>query len=241
MEKGAILSEDGKYRYKLWRIWDEKKPPVAFIGLNPSIADAKEDDPTIRKLITLSTNWGYGGFYIANLFALRSTDPAELKNVDDPIGPDNDKYIQIVNGSCDKTVLMYGNNGTLLDRHLEVLNILYPVDIYCVGLTNSGNPMHPLYMKGDSSLIKFDQSVQKLNQISMPTQQDEIIDRIVVYKINPNDLELSGEVSFDRNVNGRIFTDCLLTITNDTAILKDKDHNNVIGVFSLHHFYFLGD
>ena len=62
---------------------------------------------------------------------------------------------------------------------------------------------------------------------------------IVIYKINPNEQELNGEVDLRKNVDGRIFSHCLLTIENDTAILKNKDTSNVIGVFSLHHFYFL--
>ena len=44
MEKSAILSTDRKYRYVLTRIWDETKPTVVFIGLNPSIADEETDD-----------------------------------------------------------------------------------------------------------------------------------------------------------------------------------------------------
>jgi hypothetical protein len=71
--------------------------------------------------------------------------------------------------------------------------------------------------------------------------QENIIKSIIVYKINPNEQELNGDVFLDRNVNGRIFNHCSLTIANDTAILKDRDTDIVVGVFSLHHFYFLGD
>ena len=39
MKKDAILSEDRKFRYILSRVWDEAKPTVLFIGLNPSTAD----------------------------------------------------------------------------------------------------------------------------------------------------------------------------------------------------------
>ena len=51
MKKDALLSEDRKYRYLLSRAWDEAKPTVLFIGLNPSTADEETDDPTIRKCI----------------------------------------------------------------------------------------------------------------------------------------------------------------------------------------------
>lgn len=41
MLKEALLSEDRKYHYILSRTWDEAKPAVLFIGLNPSTADKK--------------------------------------------------------------------------------------------------------------------------------------------------------------------------------------------------------
>ena len=71
--------------------------------------------------------------------------------------------------------------------------------------------------------------------------QESFIQSIVIYKINPNEQELNGEVDLRKNVDGRIFSHCLLTIVNDTAILKDSDSKNVISVFSLHHFYFLSN
>lgn len=73
MKKTANVN--GDYRYRLGRYWDNKKRNVLFIGLNPSTADAYEDDATIRRLIGFSKDWGFGGLTIVNLFAYRSTDP----------------------------------------------------------------------------------------------------------------------------------------------------------------------
>ena len=61
MKKDAVLSEDRKYRYLLSRNWDDTKPTVLFIGLNPSTADEKEDDPTINKCISYAKSWGNPG------------------------------------------------------------------------------------------------------------------------------------------------------------------------------------
>lgn len=92
MEKYACI--DGDYRYILGRKWDEKKPQVTFVMLNPSTADAQQDDPTLGKCIKFATSWDYGSLEVVNLFAYRATKPCELRKVSDPIGP---KIIIILN------------------------------------------------------------------------------------------------------------------------------------------------
>ena len=72
MIKDAILSEDRKYRYILSRTWDDTKPTVLFIGLNPSTADEETDDSTIRKCINYAKCWGYGKILMANLLLLEA-------------------------------------------------------------------------------------------------------------------------------------------------------------------------
>ena len=72
-EKSAIISECEQYRYELRRIWQPKKGLVCWVMLNPSIADANIDDPTIRRCIGYTAKWGYGGRVVVNLFALRAT------------------------------------------------------------------------------------------------------------------------------------------------------------------------
>lgn len=62
--------------------------------------------------------------------------------------------------------------------------------------------------------------------------------KFIVYKLKPNEQEQNGEVAFDRNIDGRIFTDCLLEIKDHTAILKDEN-GEIKGVFSMHHFYLI--
>lgn len=102
MIKDAILSEDRKYRYILSRTWDETKPTVLFIGLNPSTADENEDDPTIRRCIIFAKSWGYGGLIMANLFAFRTTNPQGLYSEKNPVGSENDYYIPICKIKLDR-------------------------------------------------------------------------------------------------------------------------------------------
>jgi hypothetical protein len=59
MQTDAILSSCGNYRYSLARKRDLQKDDLIWVLLNPSTADSTQDDPTIRKIIQFSKNFGY--------------------------------------------------------------------------------------------------------------------------------------------------------------------------------------
>ena len=153
VNKNAIFSDCRKYRYALSRTWNGKKKTILFIGLNPSTADEKIDDPTIRRCINYAQNWGYGSLLMVNLFAYRATMPSELKNVKNPIGNDNDLHIIELSKKADIAVAAWGNEGTLLNRDKEVKKIL--PNLMCLKINKSGQPSHPLYQKKDLKLIKY--------------------------------------------------------------------------------------
>ena len=142
MNTTALLSEDEQYRYQLLRVWDETLPRVLFVMLNPSTADATKDDPTIRRVISFAKSWGYGGVYVGNLFAFRSTDPKGLKYVTDPIGENNIQHIQTMVGLVDKIIYAWGNN----QKEPKWLSELVPTP-YCIDISKKGVPKHPLYLK----------------------------------------------------------------------------------------------
>ncbi|HEY9081353.1 DUF1643 domain-containing protein [Magnetovibrio sp.] len=154
MDKGAIISECGQYRYMLWRRWDKTKPRLVFIMLNPSTADADIDDATIRLCMGRARRMGYGGIRVINLFAYRATNPSELRQVDDPVGPENWKYLEQHCGcgaAGEMTIAAWGNDGTLKgqsrERWREALEIIcydMGTPLYCLGLTKHGQPKHPL-------------------------------------------------------------------------------------------------
>jgi len=150
MKKDAKLSDDKLYRYQLSRIWDEDKPKVLFIMLNPSTADADVDDPTIRRVINFAKSWNYGGVFVVNLYAFRSTDPKGLKTTSDPIGPENRKHIQELVGSVDRVIYAWGNK----EKEPQWLRELITTP-YCIALSTKGIPKHPLYLKGDSQPILY--------------------------------------------------------------------------------------
>ena len=147
MKKSAILSEDRKYRYVLSRIWDETKPKVMIIGLNPSTADETEDDPTIGRCISFSKSWGYGGVYMLNLFAFRATQPKDMFNAQNPIGLENNSYIEIYSKKVDKIVCAWGNHGTYKNRGNEIREKFDK--LFYLKLNQTGEPAHPLYLKSE--------------------------------------------------------------------------------------------
>ena len=151
IEKGAEISDCGKYRYKLWRIWDKTKPFVTFLMLNPSTADANVDDPTIRRCIGFAKSWGYDGLLVCNLFAYRSTNPKELLLIDDPFGKKNDIYIQECIDRSEKVICAWGNSSILkkFDRNTKehFSSIKSRMKIHYLELSKDNVPKHPLYLK----------------------------------------------------------------------------------------------
>lgn len=146
--RGAIPPGDGEYRYWLWRTWDRKKPVVAFIMLNPSTADETTLDNTCRRCRNYAEDWGYGTLIVGNIFALRSTDPSNLYDHPDPIGPDNDEHLLRIVDVSDKVIGAWGVHGSHMDRATEVYEMV-DTEIYALSLSKEGHPKHPLYQKKD--------------------------------------------------------------------------------------------
>lgn len=150
VSKGADLSIDREYRYSLWRVWDANKPFVLFIGLNPSTADENDDDPTIRRCINFSHRWGYGGLYMANLFALRATNPKNMKAHKKPVGQGNDDVLLELSKQAGLIVCAWGTHGAHLSRENHVYELLKTHNLMCLDITKNGHPKHPLYIKSDT-------------------------------------------------------------------------------------------
>ncbi|EPC5233719.1 DUF1643 domain-containing protein [Klebsiella quasipneumoniae] len=156
MIKDAIFSPCRKYRYSLSRIWDASKPYTLFIGLNPSYADVENDDQTLNRCISFAKSWGYGGVYMANLFAFVHTDRFEMMKAADPIGADNDSHLMRLIDGAGLIVAAWGNEGRHLKRSMAIRQLL-PASAMCFVLNATGEPRHPLYMKNDSVLIPLNQ------------------------------------------------------------------------------------
>ena len=145
----SVMDESKLYRYSLTRIWDEGGRKVTFIMLNPSTADAYEDDSTVKKCIGFAKRWGYGSIEIVNLFALRATDCKDLLESEDPVGKENDKFILNAVKSADKVIVGWGNECSFSSRDKEVLLKIADYNPYYLVLNKTGKPRHPLYVKYD--------------------------------------------------------------------------------------------
>ncbi|GAB3753891.1 DUF1643 domain-containing protein [Spirosoma pomorum] len=153
LDIGADLSPCEKYRFTLWRIWDSTKPLAMIIGLNPSTANATDDDSTIRRCVGFTRTWGFGGFYMMNLFCYRATEPTDMKQAADPIGEGANAWLVDVASKCQRVVFAWGCHGTHLNRDKEIIE-LFP-DAYCLGKTKEGHPKHPLYLAANTPLERF--------------------------------------------------------------------------------------
>jgi len=149
----AVFSGCRTFRYTLRRIWNVGKPLVTFVGLNPSTADESIDDPTVRRCAGFAARWGFGGLILTNIFAYRSTDPKALLLCNDPIGPENDYWIQDASRSAQATIVAWGIHGRMFNRENAVLAQLKVP--YCLGTTKGGCPRHPLYLSGNTRRRRF--------------------------------------------------------------------------------------
>lgn len=161
MRKLAVISPCGKYRYQLFRQWDSTLPNVLFIMLNPSTADADLDDPTITKCIGFAKLWGYGGLFVANLWAYRATDPKELKHNPEIISEDcfklrqvNNSFIALMSEQCKDVIFAWGTDKNALPFRTEQIIKKFP-NGKAITISKHGKPCHPLYLKKTLTPIPF--------------------------------------------------------------------------------------
>ena len=153
MKTGAKFSKDRKYRYALWRIWNNSLPKAMFVGLNPSTADEIVNDPTVRRCIGFALSWGYGGLLMANIFAFRATDPKEMQRAKDPVGLKNNLWLRKLSQEAAIVICAWGDGGGFMDRGEKVMGMLD--NIHCLKMNKSGVPTHPLYQPKSAKPIKL--------------------------------------------------------------------------------------
>lgn len=161
MFKSAQIDPTGTYRYSLVRDWSpsvKESRSATFIMLNPSTADAAEDDPTIRRCINFAKSWECNGILVVNLFAFRSPSPKVLLEAvgqaHDITGPDNVAAVKaaLKNPLC---VAAWGAHHIVQFLDPMIVHILSTAHLQCLGKTKDGSPRHPLYVKATQPLEPF--------------------------------------------------------------------------------------
>lgn len=159
------MSDDRRYRYLLKRDLDTllggDRSTCAFVMLNPSTADASQDDPTIRRCIGFARRWECATLYVVNLSPLRATNPRELLRAGpepDAVQAENRYWLRYAADRADIIVAAWGDNGGAEGRARRVLDDFRSrgVRIATLGLNQSGHPRHPLYVAGDTQLAVWD-------------------------------------------------------------------------------------
>ena len=149
-----------------------KKKEIIFIGLNPSISNEYFLDNTTKKIIKICNKYNYGKIKLINLFGLISPSPKSLVAHIDPIGFLNDKVIEDSIDYWSRSIncdlwLGWGNKGKLFDKDIQVYKIINKYSSIkkknfsrntkplLINKTKYNNPIHPLYCRDDSKLVKL--------------------------------------------------------------------------------------
>lgn len=144
----AVYSPCERYRYSLTRIWDARAPRVMFVMLNPSTATEIANDPTIERCEQRARRLGFGGFRATNIFALRATDPTNMKSDPAPEGPAN--TAALIEGAewAGMIIAAWGVHGAHRERGPLTAASLREAghQLHHLGLSKHGHPRHPLYL-----------------------------------------------------------------------------------------------
>ena len=159
--RSAVISPCGLFRYRLDRDCGGSGPVVAGLMVNGSTADGEQDDHTIRKWFGFTRPMNARRFIIGNKFGFRATDIKRLRTAVDPIGPENDRYIEEILSEADVHIVAWGPLSKLpphlRNRWRQVVAIADRVgcNLMCWGTAQDGHPRHPLMLAYDTPLVPW--------------------------------------------------------------------------------------
>jgi len=148
IDSGAVIKKNK--RYSLWRIWNQDLPKILYIMLNPSIANQFEDDSTVRRLNYFTKKFGFGGFYVGNIYPHITPFPNVLYSLNLTYSKKNYFYLNSMIEKSAKIVFAWGN---CKENPLWIENMVKAP--LCFGHNKNGSPKHPLYLPKNTRLISF--------------------------------------------------------------------------------------
>lgn len=162
IERTAMFGKDRRFRYVLGRVFLPKAgaPLRLCVWLNPSSADEKEDDASVRVGMGFARRWGDGGLLVVNVGDLVETYSKNLPPLHEKrLGPGHWGYLANAIGGQYGVIhpdVLCGwgdeGEGPIADETVALLRSrnLRPV---ALALTKRGNPSHPLRKRSD--LVPF--------------------------------------------------------------------------------------
>lgn len=156
---------------RTWRYWLERDVAPAgltfvYFGVNGSTADETREDQTSKKWIEFTRRHGGRRYIAVNPFAYTATDVKALANAEDPVGPDNPKFLSEAMEGADVLVPCWGSRDKLPPRLRPAVDALllaillwrhaYSVPVLTFGFTAGGDPKHPLMLGYDTPLLPWD-------------------------------------------------------------------------------------
>lgn len=157
----AVISDCGKFRYRLERDVQLDGLLIAYFGVNPSTADANLDDATVRKWRGFTKVNGGRRFIVGNVWAYRSTDVNALAAAADPIGQGNWMHVRRIINEADILVPCWGSETKVPDRLRGTFSTVKSwlaesgKPVKCFGFTKDGGPKHPLMLSYSTPLVDY--------------------------------------------------------------------------------------
>lgn len=157
----AIFSTCLKYRYRLERQIGMFGQVGAFLMVNPSTANASEDDQTIRKVKGFATRLGWSKAIVGNVFAYRATDITSLAGVVEPVGPENEAHLRRIIEDSETVVCAWGALEKLPLKLRDDWRTIVQLaqtngkPLFCLGKVKSGHPKHPLMVSYSASVVDW--------------------------------------------------------------------------------------
>jgi hypothetical protein len=151
-----LYSPDMLFRYAFGRWWGnvDLATTAVWVLLNPATGDTeRRHRPTLERCISRSRAAGHTGLAIVNLFAFRDTNPRNLRLAPDAVGPANDETLRVITKAGAQTIAAWGGRGFLRGRSARVGPLLESP--MCLGVTQRGEPRHPLYVPADTQLVPW--------------------------------------------------------------------------------------
>nr|WP_175800887.1 DUF1643 domain-containing protein [Burkholderia anthina] len=157
-------SSDHRFRYSLERHWSVGDRLALFVMLNPSVADAHTDDPTIRRCVGFAKSWGYTGLRVVNLVPYRATDPDDmydwLATIEHQALWENTRRVLAAARRTDVELVVcaWGTPRPVLWDYARQLHkaLRRYRRTHAIKINSTGTPAHPLYLRADLQPVIYE-------------------------------------------------------------------------------------